>query len=78
MIKVIKYLPVCVLSDLKVETGSCGKTKVAGSMTSSGKRSRCPRAVRSSSPSMVTTSEMVAALGIGRTDSAGLGELGLN
>lgn len=67
-------LSLCVLSDLKVETGSCGKTRGAGSTTSSGRRSRRPRAARSSSPSMDTTSETAAAPETGRTDSDGPGE----
>uniref|UniRef100_A0A8C9XGT8 Casc3 exon junction complex subunit n=1 Tax=Sander lucioperca TaxID=283035 RepID=A0A8C9XGT8_SANLU len=47
--------------DRKVETGSCGRTRVAGSTTASGRRNRRPRAARSSSPSTVTTSETAAA-----------------
>ncbi len=49
--------------------------RVAGSTTSSGRRSRRQRAARSSSPFTVMTSEMVAALETDRADSAGPGEL---
>lgn len=64
----------CVLSDLKAETGSCGRTRVAGSTTSSGRRSRRRRAARSSSPSTDTTSETAAAPESDRTGSVGPGE----
>lgn len=67
-------LPVCVLSDLKAETGSCGRTRVAGSTTSSGRRSRRRRAVRSSLPSTDMTSETAAALESDHTGSVGPGE----
>lgn len=67
-------LPACLLSDLKVETESCGKMRVVGNTTGSERRSRRQRAARSSSPSMVTTSEMVAAPGTDSTGSAGPGQ----
>ena len=72
--KVMPVFCIPVLSDLKAGTGSCGRTRVAGSTTSSGRKSRRPRVARSSSPSTATTSEMVAALGTDRTGSAGRGE----
>lgn len=62
------------LAGQRTETGSCGRTKVAGSTTGSGRRSRPPKAGRSSSPSTGTISGTAAALESVRTGSAGPGE----
>lgn len=56
---------------LKVGTESCGRTRVAGTTTGSGRRSRRPKAARSSSPSTATTSGTAAAPESGRTGNAG-------
>lgn len=61
------------VSDLRVETGSCGRTRVAGSTTGSGRKNKLPRAGRSSFPYMVMTSETGAGLETDPTDSDGLG-----
>lgn len=67
-------MPALCLSDPKVETESCGRMKVAGNMTSSGKRSRHQRAARSSLPSMDMISGTVAPKGTDHTGSVGPGE----